>query len=939
MQKRRLILLIFIIIGCFLHTPYRGEARDKLPPRSQMNTPQNLSAFGLIEQSFARREITLDEWALYHAYSLLDPSRLPKQYHSTEPEKCGTWVLDEIRRRWANLSNTTKSVMIRQGFTSEGTLARPTGLDTTRATDHFIVHYSVSPGDTNAVSLYDGDANGTPDYIDIVLSVIEYVWNSEISTMGYTAPPPDSMAGGDNRYDVYVSKLESGLNGYAVTERLVGDNPNSPSVTETQAYSSFLVLPNYSTGLLRVTTAHQFYHAIQDGYDVYESVWMREATATWCEDEVDDADNDNLKYLFSWFDAPEYPLDASNFTTDTLTYGKDHWYGSWIFFRYISEALRDPVPVRQILERVLDYDNRSADYSFSEIGDVLADRNTSFKRVFRDFTTSNLVRTVYPFRYREGAAYPELPRYLFPGDTTITDSLPRHASRYYQVPTSMLPNCGKILTVTLTSPDPSAELGADLVSYAYQGQQVTEIPFQPSVTLSGAETPDSLFIVVMNFGASGTTENYTLKVQSRAREAHYTLTDLGTIGSFGTMGPISNSGRAVGTLVSTGGGFTSEAPVTWQNGSVQYLGGDGYAFDISNNNDAIGWIWTPRGLRAHLWGSSGSRDLDTTASGSSIGYGVNDSGFAVGSKTFVGGNGIAQPTLWQNGVVTKLPLIPDTNAIGGEAHDINNKGQIIGIVYTTGSGGPQVLWNGGGPPTDIGLSGNLYHINDAGQYVGFHSIFEKVEGQVATINYCITGNGGGYSVVGMSDGTPGASFWGLDINNAGDVVGQAAQFAASGTYAFVYTHGVMHNLNEMLGFGTCWWLTNATGINDSGQICGVGYPIPFNLSNRHGFVLTPVTPTSVSTIPQLPSHYALYQNYPNPFNPTTTIQYDLPGQMHVQLELFDLLGRTVASLVDEIQQPGHFSVNFNASQLSTGVYFYRMKAGSFQDIKKLILVK
>ena len=85
--------------------------------------------------------------------------------------------------------------------------------------------------------------------------------------------------------------------------------------------------------------------------------------------------------------------------------------------------------------------------------------------------------------------------------------------------------------------------------------------------------------------------------------------------------------------------------------------------------------------------------------------------------------------------------------------------------------------------------------------------------------------------------------------------------------------------------------------------------------------------------------YNLCQNYPNPFNPTTNIEYNIPKSTYVNLEVYNILGKNVATLVDKFQQAGKKSVEFNASKLPSGVYFYRLQAGSFIETKKLILLK
>jgi len=89
----------------------------------------------------------------------------------------------------------------------------------------------------------------------------------------------------------------------------------------------------------------------------------------------------------------------------------------------------------------------------------------------------------------------------------------------------------------------------------------------------------------------------------------------------------------------------------------------------------------------------------------------------------------------------------------------------------------------------------------------------------------------------------------------------------------------------------------------------------------------------------IPKEYGLSQNYPNPFNPNTTINYQLPENNHVTLRIYDILGNIVATLVDQDVQAGYHSFTWNAGNIATGVYFYRLTSGSFVQTKKLILMK
>ncbi len=89
----------------------------------------------------------------------------------------------------------------------------------------------------------------------------------------------------------------------------------------------------------------------------------------------------------------------------------------------------------------------------------------------------------------------------------------------------------------------------------------------------------------------------------------------------------------------------------------------------------------------------------------------------------------------------------------------------------------------------------------------------------------------------------------------------------------------------------------------------------------------------------VPSEWTLEQNHPNPFNPVTEISYNVQAATIVTLNVYDILGREVATLVDEVQQPGEYSVMFDAFSLPSGIYFYRLKTGEYSNTKKMLLLK
>jgi hypothetical protein len=89
----------------------------------------------------------------------------------------------------------------------------------------------------------------------------------------------------------------------------------------------------------------------------------------------------------------------------------------------------------------------------------------------------------------------------------------------------------------------------------------------------------------------------------------------------------------------------------------------------------------------------------------------------------------------------------------------------------------------------------------------------------------------------------------------------------------------------------------------------------------------------------IPATYCLEQNFPNPFNPSTTIRYSLLDAGRVTLTVTDLLGRTVAVLVNEWKAPGSYSAKFSAAGLASGVYFYRVWVGGYVGTRKMLLIR
>jgi hypothetical protein len=108
-----------------------------------------------------------------------------------------------------------------------------------------------------------------------------------------------------------------------------------------------------------------------------------------------------------------------------------------------------------------------------------------------------------------------------------------------------------------------------------------------------------------------------------------------------------------------------------------------------------------------------------------------------------------------------------------------------------------------------------------------------------------------------------------------------------------------------------------------------------NARSKYNAIITSVNDSKLP----VPYKFELAQNYPNPFNPSTTIKYSISSESHVILKIYDLLGREVATLLNEQKAPGIYSVNFIAGNLPSGVYLYKLTAGNNTDVKKLLVIK
>lgn len=263
----------------------------------------------------------------------------------------------------------------------------------------------------------DSDGDGTPDQVDATLQTFEHVASVVIDMLGYQPPKEDSDSaepGPSGATDIYVADTGSvGLYGYCAS-----DDPalTDPARTARDASLYCVVdddfvseqFPESASPLsaLQATAAHEYFHAIQGGYDFSEDLWFMEATATWIEDVVFDDVSDHYRYLrWSTIVRPGFPIDYRDTGSNAV-----HPYGAWLFIRFLTEFFGvEGLPandvVREAWERAAAREGHPEDlneFSAQALRNVVLSRGHDLPSVVGNFHMNNFRAEAF---YEEGQAY------------------------------------------------------------------------------------------------------------------------------------------------------------------------------------------------------------------------------------------------------------------------------------------------------------------------------------------------------------------------------------------------------------------------------------------------------------------------------------------------------------------------------------------------------
>ncbi len=232
--------------------------------------------------------------------------------------------------------------------TARDIFARPTDGDADPVGDGYTVPSERKCGKKVCVHWVESTADAPPSraWVNTNLKIMGKVWKTEVGQLGYRKPIGDKKRGGNAKLDVYLKELgDRGIYGYCTPERKVRGHKWLASgycvLDNDFAEAQYGAPPMQS---LRVTAAHEFFHAVQFAYDYGEDPWLMEATATWMEERFADDVNDNRQYLpYGQVGNPSRPL-------DTFNRQGFNQYGNWTFFEYLSNRFGTGI-VRQIWSR------------------------------------------------------------------------------------------------------------------------------------------------------------------------------------------------------------------------------------------------------------------------------------------------------------------------------------------------------------------------------------------------------------------------------------------------------------------------------------------------------------------------------------------------------------------------------------------------------------
>jgi photosystem II stability/assembly factor-like uncharacterized protein len=252
----------------------------------------------------------------------------------------------------------------------------------------------------------------------------------------------------------------------------------------------------------------------------------------------------------------------------------------------------------------------------------------------------------------------------------------------------------------------------------------------------------------------------------------------------------------------------------------------------------------------------------------------------------------------------------------------------FGVIFTDAKNG-----------TAVGASGDILRTIDGGNYWGHQYRSGNSGGCLLGVSFADANNGAavGNSGTIVRTTNSGITWMSQSSGTTNDLYGVCFTDAYNGTVV-----GAKGTILRTTDGGDHWISQSSHRIDGLADACFVDAHTGWVVGGNGTILRTTnggVTFVEREKIDEVPTEFSLSQNYPNPFNPSTTIKYQLPKSSVVRLSVYDILGREVSILLNERRDAGVHEVKFDAAGLSSGVYFYRIQAGSFVETRKLLLLR
>ena len=354
-------------------------------------------------------------------------------YPEELPVKCGTpavldFVFNHDKLDPELLQALGVEAVDRPTYSDERTYDSPDNL--------FKIHYTTTGGDAVYRAGDDRDNDGVPNYVEDMALILESVYTHIIDTLGYDPPPADGFypSGGDDKYDVYISNLPRGYFGLTYPDEYAADDTNGTRATSfMELENDYQEMPTYKNRPLdavRVTCAHEFFHAVQFGIDVTEAeviiiksdtkvdtiplpYWM-EMSAVWMEEEIYDDINDYYSYLPYFFNYPRVSI--QQFKSTITDY---HPYASVVFPIFLSEKFGRDI-IKDIWLRCGELGPGASFLIATELAvDSIIGGDSGMPTAFRDFALWNYFTGDRVCFAPEGVGYSEKEMYPTIPDTIV----------------------------------------------------------------------------------------------------------------------------------------------------------------------------------------------------------------------------------------------------------------------------------------------------------------------------------------------------------------------------------------------------------------------------------------------------------------------------------------------------------------------------------------